>query len=158
MLLFAAVGLVLLMACANVANLMLAKAASREREMAIRAALGATGKRIIAQLLMESILIGVLAGIAGLGIAYGSLRALTLVLPADTPRLADIGLHWHVFLFAGLVSVLTGVFFGLVPALKMASPNLQQTLRSGSLSVLGKGVTFRVSMALVVGQIALSLW
>jgi len=158
MLLFAAVGLVLLIACANVANLMLAKAASREREMAIRAALGATGKRIIAQLLMESILIGVLAGIAGLGIAYGSLRALTLVLPADTPRLADIGLHWHVFLFAGLVSVLTGVFFGLVPALKMASPNLQQTLRSGSLSVLGKGVTFRVSMALVVGQIALSLW
>ncbi len=157
MLLFAAVGLVLLIACANVANLMLAKAASREREMAIRAALGATGKRIIAQLLMESILIGVLAGIAGLGIAYGSLRALTLVLPADTPRLADIGLHWHVFLFAGLVSVLTGVFFGLVPALKMASPNLQQTLRSGSLSVLGKGVTFRVSMALVVGQIALSV-
>jgi predicted permease len=157
MLLFAAVGLVLLIACANVANLMLAKAASREREMAIRSALGASGKRIVSQLLVESILIGVIAGIAGLALAYGSLRALIVLLPADTPRLADIGLHWHVFLFAGVASVLTGLFFGLVPALKMASPNLQQTLRSGSLSVIGKGVKFRVSMALVVGQIALSV-
>jgi predicted permease len=157
MLLFAAVGLVLLIACANVANLMLAKAASREREMAIRGALGASGRRIVSQLLAESILIGVLAGIAGLGIAFATLRGLTLMLPADTPRLADIGLHWHVFLFAGVASVLTGVLFGLVPALKMASPNLQQTLRSGSLSVIGKGSGFRVSMALVVGQIALSV-
>jgi predicted permease len=157
MLLFAAVGLVLLIACANVANLMLAKAASREREMAIRGALGASGSRIVSQLLVESILIGVLAGIAGLGIAFITLRGLTLMLPADTPRLADIGLHWHVFLFAGVASVLTGVLFGLVPALKMASPNLQQALRSGSLSVIGKGASFRVSMALVVGQIALSV-
>jgi predicted permease len=157
MLLFAAVGLVMLIACANVANLMLAKAASREREMAIRGALGASGKRIVSQLLVESILIGILAGISGLGIAYATLRGLTLLLPADTPRLADIGLHWHVFLFAGAASVLTGVLFGLVPAIKMASPNLQQTLRSGSLSVIGKGASFRVSMALVVGQIALSV-
>jgi predicted permease len=157
MLLFAAVGLVLLIACANVANLMLAKAATREREMAIRAALGASGKRIVSQLLVESVLIGMLAGATGLAIAWGGLRGLTLVLPADTPRVADIGLHWHVFLFAGVASVLTGVFFGLVPALKMASPNLQQTLRSGSLSVIGKGAKFRVSMALVVGQISLSV-
>jgi predicted permease len=157
MLLFAAVGLVLLIACANVANLMLAKAASREREMAIRGALGASGSRIVSQLLVESILIGVLAGITGLGIAFATLRGLTLILPADTPRLADIGLHWHVFLFAGAASVLTGVLFGLVPALKMASPNLQQTLRSGSLSVISRGAGFRVSMALVVGQIALSV-
>jgi putative ABC transport system permease protein len=157
MLLFAAVGLILLIACANVANLMLAKAASREREMAIRGALGASGGRIVSQLLVESILIGVLAGMTGLGIAFATLRGLTLMLPADTPRLADIGLHWHVFLFAGAASVLTGVLFGLVPALKMASPNLQQTLRSGSLSVIGKGASFRVSMALVVGQIALSV-
>jgi predicted permease len=157
MLLFAAVGLVLLIACANVANLMLAKAATREREMAIRAALGASGKRIIAQLLVESVLIGLFAGLVGLGIGYASLRGFTLVLPADTPRLAEIGLHWHVFLFAGAASVLTSVLFGLVPALKMASPDLQQTLRSGSLSVIGKGASFRVSMALVVGQIGLSV-
>ena len=157
MLLFAAVGLVLLIACANVANLMLAKAASREREIAIRSALGASGKRIVTQLLVESVLIGVLAGIAGLAFAFGTLRALTVILPADTPRIADIGLHWHVFLFAGAASVLTGLLFGLVPALKMASPHLQQTLRSGSLSVVGKGASFRISMALVVGQIALSV-
>ena len=157
MLLFAAVGLVLLIACANVANLMLAKAATREREMAIRTALGASGKRIISQLLVESILIGMLAGVTGLVIAFASLRGLALVLPADTPRIADIGLHWHVFAFAGVASILTGVLFGLVPALKMASPNLQQTLRSGSLSVIGKGASFRVSMALVVGQIGLSV-
>ena len=157
MLLFAAVGLVLLIACANVANLMLAKAASREREMAIRGALGASAGRIVSQLLAESILIGLLAGIAGMGIAYGSLRGLTFLLPADTPRLAEIGLHWHVFLFAGAVSVLTGLLFGLVPALKMASPDIQQTLRSGSLSVIGKGASFRVSMALVIGQIGLSV-
>jgi predicted permease len=157
MLLFGAVGLVLLIACANVANLMLAKAASREREIAIRAALGATGSRILSQLMIESLLIGLLAGITGVAIAWGSLRALTLALPADTPRLADIGLHWHVFLFAGVASIFTGVLFGLVPALKMASPNLQQTLRSGSLSVIGKGIQFGVSMALVVGQIALSV-
>jgi len=157
MLLFAAVGLVLLIACANVANLMLAKAATREREMAIRSALGASGKRIVSQLLVESVLIGLFAGVVGLGIGYASLRGLTLVLPADTPRLAEIGLHWHVFLFAGVASVLTGVLFGLVPALKMASSDLQQTLRSGSLSVIGKGASFRVSMALVVGQIGLSV-
>ena len=156
-LLFAAVGLVLLIACANVANLMLAKAASREREIAIRSALGASGKRIVTQLLVESILIGVLAGIAGLAFAFGTLRSLTLILPADTPRIAEIGLHWHVFLFAGAASVFTGLLFGLVPALRMASPHLQQTLRSGSLSVVGKGASFRASMALVVGQIALSV-
>jgi len=157
MLLFAAVGLVLLIACANVANLMLAKAASREREIAIRGALGASGGRIVSQLLVESILIGALAGIAGLTIAWGTLRGLTLILPADTPRVADIGLHWHVFVFAAAASLLTGVLFGLVPALKMASLDLQQALRSGSLSVIGKGASFRVSMALVVGQIALSV-
>lgn len=157
LLLFAAVGLVLLIACANVANLMLAKAASREREIAIRGALGASGNRIVSQLLAESVLIGLLAGAAGLALAFASLRGLTWMLPADTPRLAAVSLHWHVFLFAGLASVLTGVLFGLVPALKMASPHLQQTLRSGSLSVIGKGVNFRVSMALVVGQIALSV-
>ena len=157
LLLFAAVGLVLLIACANVANLMLAKAASREREIAIRAALGASGKRILYQLLVESVTIGVLAGVAGLGIAYASLRGLTALLPADTPRIAEIGLHWHVFLFAGAASVLTGVFFGLAPAIKMASPHLQQTLRSGSMSVIGSGVKFRLSMSLVVGQIGLSV-
>jgi predicted permease len=157
MLLSGAVGLILLIACANVANLMLARAASRQREMAIRGALGASGPRIIRQLLVESILLGMLAGIAGLIASALSLRGLTKLLPADTPRIADIGLHWEVFLFAAAASVLTGVIFGLMPAIKMASPHLQQTLRSGRHGIGGKGSQFRLSMLLVVGQIGLSV-
>lgn len=157
LLLFGAVGLILLIACANVANLMLARAASREREMAIRGALGASGSRIIRQLLIESGLLGILAGIVGLVASGISLRTLTRLLPSDTPRIANIGLHWNVYWFALLISVLAGVLFGLVPALKMASPNLQQSLRSGSLSVVGKGPQFGLSMLLVIGQIGLSV-
>ena len=157
LLLLGAVGLILLIACANVANLTLARAASREREMAIRGALGASGWRIIRQLLVESVLLGLLAGIAGLSAAALSLRALTRLLPADTPRIADVGLHWGVFVFAAVASVLTGVIFGLVPAMRMASPHLQKSLRSGGLSVAGRGSQFRLSMLLVVGQIGLSV-
>jgi len=157
LLLLGAVGLILLIACANVANLSLARAASREREMAIRGALGASGWRIIRQLLVESVLLGLLAGVAGLSAAAVSLRALTRLLPADTPRIADVGLHWDVFLFAAIASVLTGVLFGLVPAMRMASPHLQKSLRAGGLSVAGKGSQFRLSMLLVVGQIGLSV-
>jgi predicted permease len=157
LLLLGAVGLILLIACANVANLTLARAASREREMAIRGALGASGWRIIRQLLVESVLLGLLAGVAGLSAAAVSLRALTRVLPADTPRIADVGLHWDVFLFAAIASVLTGVLFGLVPAIRMASPHLQKSLRSGGIGVAGKGSQFRLSMLLVVGQIGLSV-
>ena len=157
LLLLGAVGLILLIACANVANLALARAASREREMAIRGALGASGWRIIRQLLVESVLLGLLAGVAGLSAAALSLRALTRLLPTDTPRIADIGLHWGVFAFAAVASVLTGLLFGLVPALKMASPHLQKSLRAGGLGVAGRGSQFRLSMLLVVGQIGLSV-
>ncbi len=157
LLLFAAVALILLIACANVANLMLARAAGREREMAIRGALGATGARLIRQLLSESILLGILSGIVGLMAAAVSLRALVKLLPADTPRVGDISLHWTVFLFAAGISVATGVLFGLIPALKMAKPDLQGTLRSGGRGIAGKASQFRVAMALVVGQIGLSV-
>ncbi|WP_252263530.1 ABC transporter permease [Paracidobacterium acidisoli] len=157
LLLFGAVGLILLIACANVANLMLARAAGREREMAIRGALGASGWRLMRQLLAESVLLAVLAGAAGVIVAAAGLRALVSLLPADTPRLAGLGLHWPVFLFAAAVSVLTGLLFGLIPALRMASPNLQGTLRSGSRSVAGHASQFRTSMLLVVGQIGLSV-
>ena len=157
LLLFGAVGLILLIACANVANLMLARATSREREMAIRGALGASARRIVRQLLVESVLLGALAGVAGLLLAGVSLRALTGLLPADTPRLADIALHWPVFLFAAGASVLTGILFGLVPAIRMASPDLQQALRSGSRSIAGKASQARIATLLVVGQIGLSV-
>ena len=157
LLLFGAVGLILLIACANVANLMLARATSREREMAIRGALGASATRIIRQLLVESVLLGAMAGVVGLVLAAASLRALTGLLPADTPRLADIALHWPVFLFAAGASVLTGVLFGLVPAIRMASPDLQEGLRSGSRSVAGKASQARISTLLVMAQIGLSV-
>jgi predicted permease len=157
LLLFGAVGLILLIACANVANLMLARAAGREREMALRGALGASSSRLMQQLLSESVLVGALAGIAGLMAAAASLQGLVRLLPADTPRLNEISLHWPVFLFAAAASLMTGFIFGLIPALKMASPNLQGALRSSGRGVAGKASQFRVSMALVIGQIGLSV-
>lgn len=157
LLLFGAVGLILLIACANVANLMLARAASREREMAIRSSLGASTRRIVRQLLVESTLLGVLAGVVGLSVSAVSLRTLTKLLPADTPRIADIAIHWNVFLFTFLLSILTGVLFGLIPAIKMASPHIQQSLRSGSRNIAGKEAQFRLSSLLVIGQIGLSV-
>lgn len=157
MLLFAAVGLILLIACANVANLMLARAAGREREIAIRGALGASATRLVRQLLSESILLGALAGLVGLVAGAASLRALVTLLPADTPRMNDISLHWPVFLFAAAASAVTGLLFGAIPALQMASPNLRDSLHAGSRSVAGNAGQFRVSMMLVVGQIALSV-
>jgi predicted permease len=156
-LLFGAVALILLIACANVANLMLARAAGREREMAIRGALGASSGRLIRQLLSESLLLGAMAGVAGLLVAAASLRGLVQLLPPDTPRLNEIALHWPVFLFAAVASLLTGFIFGLIPALKMASPNLRGMLGSGSRAVAGKASQFRLSMALVIGQIGLSV-
>ncbi len=157
LLLFGAVGLILLIACANVANLMLARAAGRQREMALRGALGASSGRLLQQLLSESVLVGALAGVAGLLAASASLQGLVRLLPADTPRLNEISLHWPVFLFAAAASLMTGILFGLIPALKMASPNLQGALRSSGRGVAGKPSQFRVSMALVMGQIGLSV-
>ena len=100
---------------------------------------------------------GTLAGIAGLLAAAASLQGLVRLLPADTPRLNEISLHWPVFLFAAVASLMTGFLFGLIPALKMASPNLQGALRSSGRGVAGKASQFRLSMALVMGQIGLSV-
>jgi predicted permease len=157
LLLWGSVGFILLIACANVANLMLARASAREREMALRGALGASSGRLIRQLLSESVLVGALAGVAGLLAATASLRGLVLLLPPDTPRLNEISLHAPVFLFAAVASLMTGLIFGLIPAIKMASPNLQGALRSSSRGVAGKASQFRVSTALVMSQIGLSV-
>jgi predicted permease len=157
LLLFAAVGLILLIACANVANLMLARAAGRQREIAIRGAMGASAVRLVRQLLSESLVLGAISGAVGLATAALSMKALVTFLPADTPRLADVSLHWPVFAFAAAVSLITGFLFGLIPALQMSSRELRDGLQSGSRSVAGRPGQFRTSMLLVVGQIGLSV-
>ncbi len=157
LLLFGAVGLILLIACANVANLMLARATAREREIAIRGALGASGRRLIQQLLCESVVLGVVAGVVGLLAALASLRIFVSILPADTPRIEDISLHANDLLFAFGASVLAGILFGLIPSIKMASRNLLTTLRAGTRTLIGKGASFGLSMTLVMAQIGLSV-
>ena len=157
LLLFGAVGLILLIACANVANLMLARATAREQELAIRGALGASRKRLMQQLLSESAVLGVTAGLVGLGAAFASLRIFVGLLPADTPRIQDVSLHGSDVLFTMGASVLAGLLFGAIPAIKMASLNLLATLRMGSRGLMGKSAGFGVSIALVMAQIGLSV-
>ena len=157
LLLVGAVALVLLIACANVANLMLARAASRQREMALRRALGANAHRLLQQVLTESGLIAVLSGIAGLVLAAVTLHALKLLLPPDTPRLANIALRGDVLVFAVIVSLLTGILAGLAPALKAAGLDLESSLRLNGTNVFGSAGRFRTSHLLVIGQIALAV-
>jgi len=156
MLLFGAVGLILLIACANVANLMLARSNAREREIAIRGALGASGTRLMQQLLVESMVLGVTAGVVGLGAALGSLRVFVHLLPADTPRIQDVSLHWTALLFTLGASVLAGLMFGAIPSFKLATMNLLSTLRMGTRTMTG-GSRFGASTILVVAQIGLSV-
>jgi len=157
LLLSAAVGLVLLIACANVANLMLARAAARQREIAMRTALGANTGRLVRQMLTESAVLALLSGTLGVLLAAMSLNTLKLVLPPDTPRLANLALHGDVFLFAAAVSIFTGILSGLVPALQAGNRDLQGSLRTNAGNVFGTAHRFRISRLLVVGQIALAV-
>jgi predicted permease len=157
LLLFGAVGLILLIACANVANLMLARATAREREIAVRSALGASGRRLIQQLLSESIVTGLVAGAVGLGAAFASLRLFIGLLPADSPRIQDVTLHWGDVLFTIGASVIAGLLFGVIPSIKMASMNLLGTLRLGARGLAGRHSRFSASTLLVVAQIGLTV-
>jgi predicted permease len=157
LLLSGAVGLVLLIACANVANLMLARAAARQREMSLRSALGADTRRLVRQMLTESAVLALISGGLGVILAAMSLNALKLLLPPDTPRLPNLALHPGVFLFAAGVSVLTGILSGLVPALQASTRDLQGALRLNAGNIFGNARRFRVSQLLVVGQIALAV-
>jgi predicted permease len=157
LLLLGAVGLILLIACANVANLTLARATAREREIAIRSAIGASSRRLIQQLLIENVVLGVTAGVAGLAAAIAGLRIFVRVLPADTPRIEDVSLHPGDLLFTLGVSVLAGIIFGLIPAIKIATANLLSTLRASGRGITSRGPAFRISMALVMFQIGLSV-
>ena len=137
--LLGAVALVLLIACANVANLLLARAGVRQKEVAIRAALGAGWSRMVRQLLTESILLGVLGGAAGLAIAAASLAAVRAINPGDIPRLAEINIDVRVLAFTAAISILTGIIFGLAPALRITRVDLNSALKSGGRTSGGAG-------------------
>ncbi len=157
LLMMGAVGLVLLIGCVNVANLLLARATARGREMAIRQALGGARMRLIHQLLTESLLLSLLGGIAGLAILFFTRKLLLQMIPATLPRLNDISINWTVLLFALGVSVLAGAFFGLAPALQAARVDPNHVLRQeGRGSKGSRSQTWTLS-ALVVTEFALSL-
>ena len=155
--LFAAVGFVLLIACVNLANLLLARASGRHREIAIRLALGAGRGRLISQLLTESVLLAFVSGCVALITVVAMKNALLNFAPADIPRLNEVTISPGVLFFALLVSILTGVIFGLAPALQAASPNQISNLREGSRGSGSSKRQMRVSSVLVASEIALSL-
>jgi putative ABC transport system permease protein len=152
--LLGAAGFVLLIACANVANLQLARAHARAREFAVRAALGAGRARIIRQLLIESVLLGGLGCAAGLIVGVWGLDALRSMLPSGIPRIADVTLNGPVLLFAIGASLLTSIVFGLLPALHAAKQDLRETLAQGARGGSASGNSWRA--ALIVGEFALT--
>ena len=153
--LLGAVGCVLLIACANVANLLLARAATREKEMAIRSALGAGRWRIIRQLLVESVLLASVGGASGLLLAVWLLAGLRWFDPGSIPRLQTIGIDGRVLAFTFAVAVLTGILFGLAPALRSSMAPLSETLKEGGRSLVEGH--HRLRNLLVIAEIALSL-
>jgi predicted permease len=163
--LFGAVALVLLIACANVASLLLARAAGRQRELAIRCAVGADRRRVVRQLLTESVVLAGCGGLLGLGLGASGVRALLLLVPGNIPRLTDEAgatvvahtLDWRVTAFTIGVSLLTGLLFGLLPALHTSKPDLVSTLKEAS-SRSGTGLRHtRIRSALVISEMALAL-
>jgi predicted permease len=153
--LLAAVAFVLLIACVNVANLLLARSTSRNREFAIRAALGAGRKRVIRQLVTESLLLASAGGGLGLALAAWGTQAALKHLPADLPRAAGIGIDARVLLFTGVISVVAGVFFGLAPAMKISGANLQKTLNERGRG--GSAARQRMQAVFVVLEMAMAL-
>ena len=156
LLLLGATGLLLLIACANVANLLLARATTRRKEIALRRALGADRWRIARLLITESVLLSGLGGGLGLGIAVYGLGLLKATLPADTPRLGDAGLDAHVLGFTALLAILTGLIFGMAPAFSSSKVDLTEELKSGGQRSATSGKD-RIGRMLVAGEVATSV-
>ncbi|HKN84495.1 MAG TPA: ABC transporter permease, partial [Pyrinomonadaceae bacterium] len=154
--LFGAVAFVLLIACANVANLLLARAVYRQKEIALRTALGASRLRIVRQLLTESVLLSLISGVLGLGLSLWLIKLLISISPPNSPRIDEIAIDLPVFGFTLAVTVVAGILFGLVPALQTSRPNLNETLKDGGQRGSTSGGHNRVGSLLIVSEIALS--
>jgi predicted permease len=155
--LMATVGLVLFIACANVANLLLVRAEGRQQELAIRAALGASRTQIAGQLLFESIILGVLGGFFGLGVAYAALRLIVAIGPANLPRLDEISIDPIVLAYTMIISLVAGLLFGFIPVLKYGSARVGAALREGGRTVSEGRERHRARNVLVIVQVALAL-
>jgi predicted permease len=156
-LLLGSVTVLLLIACANTATLLLGKAIARTREIAVRAALGAGRKRILRQLLTESLLLAFVSGFLGLMLAYWSSKILVVLAPADVPRLAEAGIDRSVIVFTLGVSVVTSLLFGSIPAVYVSKVDLIDSLKQGTTRIVSGGRGFGARAALVVGEMALAV-
>jgi putative ABC transport system permease protein len=154
--LLGAVGFVLLIACANVANLLLARSAARQKEMAVRAAMGASRSRVVRQMLTESILLSTIGGISGLLLSIWLTDLLISIIPEGAPRLDQVGIDYRVLLFALGISALTGILFGLAPALQASKLDVISSLKEGGRTGEGHRRTSARSL-LLIGEVALSL-
>jgi putative ABC transport system permease protein len=157
LILFGAVGFVLLIACVNIANLLLARSSGRRREMAIRLALGASRRRLAAQLLTESTLLAVISGVVALVTVLFLKNAILSIAPVDIPRLSEVDVSGRVLGFAFLISIFTGVLFGLAPALQATNPNQVENLREGGRGTGAARRHTRLSRLLVVSEVAFSM-
>ena len=155
--LLGAVGLVLLIACGNVVNLLLARGASRQKELSIRAAMGASRSRVARQLLFESALIALLAAALGIGLAFAAMQLLIALGPASVPRLDELSIDLRVVLFAIGVALSTMVMFGLVPAIQSARHDPQEALRADSRGSTSGAGRRRLRSALTIAEVALSV-
>jgi len=151
------IGLVMLIACANVANLMLVRVEARQQELAVRAALGAGWTRIVRGLLVESVILGLMGGVIGIGLAYAGVRFLVTIGPANLPRLDEISIDVRTLGFTLVLSVVSGLLFGLIPALKYAGPRTSFALRSAGRTISASRERYRARNFLVVGQVAMAL-
>ena len=157
LILFGAVGLVLLIACANVANLLLARATARGREIAIRAALGATRWRVIRQLMTEALALSIVGALLGAAVAIWSLAAIVKLYPSNLPRAANISIDYRVLLFSAGLAIITGIIFGLAPALQVSMPDLTEAMRERSRGATSGPVHHRLRSGLVIAQTALGM-